>query len=172
MPLLCPRVGLRFTTTGQSFLMAFQASGPHAADRALETIGMAYQELTRYNTNIIWEKPMGKSSAILQKEFKPIPKGIGVVIGCSTFPVWNSVPGIFANLMCGNPVIVKPHPKAILPIAIVVEEIQKALIAARLPENLIQLAPDTLGNPITKQLCENSLVTLLDPILTTELNGL
>ena len=149
-------------TTGQSFLMAFQASGPHAADRALETIGMAYQELTRYNTNVTWEKQMGKSSAILQKEFKPIPKGIGFVIGCSTFPVWNSVPGIFGNLMCGNPVIVKPHPKAILPIAIVVEEIQKALIAARLPENLIQLAPDTLGNPITKQLCENPLVNVID----------
>ena len=64
--------------------------------------------------------------------------------------------------MCGNPVIVKPHPKAILPIAIVVEEIQKALIAARLPENLIQLAPDTLGNPITKQLCENPLVKVID----------
>jgi phenylacetic acid degradation protein paaN len=149
-------------TTGQSFLMAFQASGPHAADRALETIGMAYQELTRYNSNVTWEKPMGKSSVILQKEFKPIPKGIGVVIGCSTFPVWNSVPGIFANLMCGNPVIVKPHPKAILPIAIVIEEIQNALIAARLPENLIQLAPDTLGNPITKQLCEKPLVKVID----------
>jgi len=149
-------------TTGQSFLMAFQASGPHAADRALETIGMAYQELTRYNPKVTWEKQMGKTSALLQKEFKPIPKGIGVVIGCSTFPVWNSVAGIFANLMCGNPVIVKPHPKAILPIAIVVEEIQKALTAARLPEHLIQIGIDTTLKPITKELCEHPAVKVID----------
>jgi hypothetical protein len=34
-------------TTGQSFLMGFQAGGPHAQDRALEAIAYAYDEMSR-----------------------------------------------------------------------------------------------------------------------------
>ena len=109
-------------STGQSFIMSFQASGPHASDRALEALAMGYEELNRFPTNVTWEKPMGKTNVVLQKTFKPIPKGIGLVIGCSTFPIWNSVPGIFASLITGNSVIVKPHPKSIYPIAIVVAD--------------------------------------------------
>ena len=149
-------------TTGQSFMMAFQASGPHASDRALEAIATAYQELTRYNSDVSWEKPMGKSSITLKKEFKPIPKGVALAIGCSTFPVWNSVPAIFANIMCGNPVIAKPHPSAILPIAIVVSEIQNALNAARISRKVVQLAIDTSNNPITKKLAENANIKVID----------
>ncbi|HEY0272538.1 MAG TPA: aldehyde dehydrogenase family protein, partial [Chitinophaga sp.] len=83
-------------TAGQPFMMSFQASGPHANDRALEAIAMGYQELTRYPSQLLWEKPMGKMSVKLDKQFKPIPKGIGLVIGCSTFPVWNTLPGVYA----------------------------------------------------------------------------
>lgn len=32
-------------TTGQGYMMAFQASGPHAADRAMEAIAFGYDEL-------------------------------------------------------------------------------------------------------------------------------
>lgn len=149
-------------TTGQSFIMSFQASGPHAADRALEAIAMGYHELTRFPEETVWEKPMGKQSVILQKTYKPIPKGIGVVIGCSTFPVWNSVPGIYANLITGNPVIVKPHPGAVLPIAIVIAEIQKVLQENKLDPRLCQLAADTSGQLITKELCEHPEVKLID----------
>ncbi|WP_414524412.1 hypothetical protein, partial [Umezakia ovalisporum] len=69
--------------------------------------------------------------------------------GCSTFPVWNTVPGLFASLITGNACIVKPHPKAILPIAIVVEELQKVLAANGYPKTVVQLAPDTQDAPIT-----------------------
>ncbi|HTD32578.1 MAG TPA: hypothetical protein VK665_02875, partial [Candidatus Elarobacter sp.] len=34
-------------TSGQAFLMAFQAGGPHAQDRALEAIAYAYDEMSR-----------------------------------------------------------------------------------------------------------------------------
>ena len=73
-------------TTGQSFMMSFQASGPHANDRALEAIAMGYQQLQAYPEKQTWEKPMGKFNIKLEKSFKAIPKGLGVVIGCSTFP--------------------------------------------------------------------------------------
>ena len=35
-------------TTGQAFVMAFQAGGPHALDRALEAITYAHAEMTRH----------------------------------------------------------------------------------------------------------------------------
>lgn len=149
-------------TTGQWFMMAFQASGPHAADRALEAIAAAYEELHRFPAKVMWDKPMGKYNIQLEKEWRAIPKGISVVIGCSTFPTWNSVTGIYGSLMTGNPVIVKPHPGSILPIAIVVAEIQKVLSANNLDPNICQLAPDTFDNMITKQLAEHPEVKLID----------
>lgn len=149
-------------TTGQSFVMSFQASGPHASDRALEALAMGYEELNRFPATVTWEKPMGKASVVLQKQFKAIPKGIGLVIGCSTFPTWNSVPGLFATLITGNTAIVKPHPKSIYAIAIVVAEIQAALQAKGLDANVCQLAVDSSSNLITKQLAEHPLVKLID----------
>ncbi|HNI44734.1 MAG TPA: phenylacetic acid degradation protein PaaN [Chitinophagales bacterium] len=149
-------------TTGQSFVMSFQASGPHAADRAMETLALAYQELTRFPAQKTWTKPMGKFAIQLQKTFTPIPHGIGLVIGCSTFPTWNSVPGLFADLMTGNTAIVKPHPLAILPIAIFVAEIQQTLQKNGFNPNIVQLAVDTPDQLITKQLAEHPNVRLID----------
>jgi phenylacetic acid degradation protein paaN len=149
-------------TTGQAFMMSFQASGPHANDRALESLAMAYEELTRFPQNVTWDKPMGKFNVVLEKQFKAIPKGVGLVIGCSTFPIWNSVPGMYASMMTGNAVIVKPHPKAVLPIAIVVAEIQKALSEKGLDPLTCQLAVDASDKLITKDLCEHPLVKLID----------
>ena len=164
------RVALRFFeiayatmhTTGQSFMMSFQASGPHANDRALEVLSMAYHELNRFPSDVTWVKNMGKFDLTLQKNYKAIPKGIALVIGCSTFPTWNTVPGLFGSLMTGNASIVKPHPKSVLPIAIVVAEMQKALIAAGLPASVVQLGVDTLDHPITKELAEDTAVKLID----------
>ncbi|KAA2245533.1 phenylacetic acid degradation protein PaaN [Chitinophaga agrisoli] len=149
-------------TTGQSFMMSFQASGPHANDRALESIAMGYEELQRFPAEQSWEKPMGKTSLQLHKTFKAVPKGIGLVIGCSTFPVWNSLPGIYADLVTGNPVIVKPHPKAVLPIALAIAAIQQVLQENGFDPHLCQLAADSSEQPITKALCEHPDVRLID----------
>lgn len=149
-------------TTGQGYMMAFQASGPHAADRALEAIAAGYEELQRFPTHAVWDKPMGKFNIQLNKEWRAVPKGISVVIGCSTFPTWNSVTGIYGSLITGNVVIVKPHPGAILPIAIVVAEIQKVLAENNLDPNICQLAVDTFDKMITKELAEHPDVKLID----------
>lgn len=149
-------------TTGQGFMMAFQASGPHAADRALEAIAAGYEELSRFPATALWDKPMGKFNLQINKEWRAVPKGISVVIGCSTFPTWNSVTGIYGSLITGNPVIVKPHPGAILPIAIFVAEIQNVLRENNLDPNTCQLAVDTFDKMITKELAEHPDVKLID----------
>ncbi len=149
-------------TTGQGFMMAFQASGPHAADRALEAIAAGYEELNRFPNSVLWDKPMGKFNLQINKEWRAMPKGVSVVIGCSTFPTWNSVTGIYGSLITGNPVIVKPHPGAILPIAIFVAEIQNVLAENNLDINICQLGADTFSNMITKELAEHTDVKLID----------
>ena len=149
-------------TTGQGFMMAFQASGPHSNDRALEAIITGYNELTKVPAEAIWVKPMGKFNLTINKTWKAIPKGLSLVIGCSTFPIWNTVPGLYASLITGNPCIVKPHPKSVLPIAIVIAEIQKVLVENNIDPNTIQLAVDESTSPITKLLAENSEIKLVD----------
>lgn len=108
-------------TTGQAFAMAFQAGGPHAQDRALEAVALAWDEMTRFAATARWEKPQGKAAPIvLEKHWSILPVGVALAIGCNTFPTWNTYSGLFASLATGNPVIVKPHPAAILPLALTV----------------------------------------------------
>jgi phenylacetic acid degradation protein paaN len=148
--------------TGQGFMMAFQAGAPHAADRAAEAVTLAGQQLGNWEVVSEWRKPMGKTEIALHKEYIVIPHGISLALGCSTFPTWNSLPGIFASLAVGSPVIVKPHPLAILPLAIAVRCIQRALVEAGLSPEICQLAVDTVEEPIAKHLAEQPKVKIID----------
>jgi phenylacetic acid degradation protein paaN len=149
-------------TTGQAFGMAFQAGGPHAQDRGLEAVAYAYSELTGVPGGALWEKPMGRSTLRLDKVFHIVPRGVGLVIGCATFPTWNSYPALFADLVTGNAVIVKPHPAAILPLAITVAIGREVLKEQGFDPNLLLLAPDTPDAPLTKELATHSAVGLVD----------
>ena len=128
-------------TSGQAFVMAFQAGGPHALDRALEAIAYAYTEMTRTPATALWEKP-GKYPLRMEKTFTVVPRGVALVIGCNTFPTWNSWPGLFASLVTGNAVVVKPHPAAVLPLAITVQVCQEVLAEAGFDRNLVTLAAE------------------------------
>lgn len=150
-------------TTGQAFMMAFQAGGPHAQDRALEAIAYAYEAMTHVPPYVLWEKPQGKNPPIkMRKRFKIAPRGIALVIGCSTFPTWNAYPGLFASLVTGNVLIVKPHPNAILPLAITVRVIREVLRESGIDPNVIQLAPDQSSAPMAKDLALHPDVRIID----------
>ena len=150
-------------TTGQGFMMAFQAGGPHAQDRALEAIAYAYEEMKRVPQTANWSKPQGKADPlVLDKNWRIVPRGISLVIGCATFPTWNGYPAIFASLATGNSVIVKPHPGAILPLAITVKIAREVLKEAGFDPNVIMLAPDNADMPITKDLVTHPDVAIVD----------
>jgi phenylacetic acid degradation protein paaN len=128
-------------TTGQGWMMAFQAGGPHAQDRGLEAVACAYREMAAIPPEARWEKPQGKNPPIvMEKRFEIVGRGVALVIGCGTFPTWNTYPGLFAALVTGNPVIVKPHPNAVLPAAISVRIIRDVLAENGLDPNLVTLA--------------------------------
>ncbi|KWC50624.1 phenylacetic acid degradation protein PaaN [Burkholderia ubonensis] len=127
-------------TTGQAFMMAFQAGGPHAQDRALEAVAYAWDELRRIPADAHWEKPQGKNPPLaMHKRYTIVPRGTGLVLGCCTFPTWNGYPGLFADLATGNTVIVKPHPGAILPLAITVRIARDVLRDAGFDPNVVTL---------------------------------
>lgn len=128
-------------TTGQGFMMAFQAGGPHAQDRGLEAVAYAHREQSFIPARARWEKPQGKNPPlVMQKEYALVGRGVGVVIGCGTFPTWNTYPGLFAALATGNAVIVKPHSNAILPAAITVRILREVLAEQGLDPNLVLLS--------------------------------
>ncbi|MCH8986065.1 MAG: phenylacetic acid degradation protein PaaN [Acidobacteria bacterium] len=150
-------------TTGQAFMMAFQAGSPHALDRALEAVAYGYREITRVPTSMRWEKPQGKRDPlVVDKEWHLRPQGVEVTIGVSTFPTWNGYPGIFASLVTGNASIVKPHPGTILPLAIFVETARAVFEEAGFDPNLVTLAVDTPEAPIAKDLVLDPRVKLVD----------
>ncbi|PTM96084.1 phenylacetic acid degradation protein PaaN [Mycoplana dimorpha] len=150
-------------TTGQAFAMAFQAGGPHAHDRALEAVAYAYREMTDIpQGDVAWEKPAGRKVIRLTKEFHLVPRGIGLVIACATFPTWNSYPALFADLVTGNPVIVKPHPAVILPLAITVKIAREVLTEAGFDADVIQLAVDAPEAPVAQTLAVHPAVALVD----------
>lgn len=150
-------------TTGQSFVMAFQAGGPHAQDRGLEAVAMAFEAQTRFPARARWEKPQGKAAPlVLDKAWRLVPRGIGLVIGCATFPTWNGYPGLFASLVTGNAVIVKPHPMAVLPLALTVRTARAVLREEGFDPAIVQLAVDTSGAPITKELALHPAVGIVD----------
>lgn len=150
-------------TTGQSFVMAFQAGGPHAQDRGLEAVAYAWDAMAAVPGAVRWEKPQGKNPPlVLDKTFRIVPRGVGLVIGCATFPTWNSYGAIFANLATGNVSVVKPHPMAILPLAITVKVIREVLVEAGHDPNAILLAADDAAAPVTLAYLDSADVDMVD----------
>jgi phenylacetic acid degradation protein paaN len=154
-------------TTGQPFVMAFQAAGPHAQDRALEAIVTGLVEQERVPASVVWEKPGrdrdgNPAPTRMQKDYRVVPRGVALVIGCNTFPTWNGYPGLFASLVTGNPMVVKPHPRAVLPLAISVAVCREVLAAAGFSPDLVQLAPEADGEGLAKVLAERDEVRIID----------
>ncbi|MEU6849385.1 phenylacetic acid degradation protein PaaN [Actinacidiphila alni] len=150
-------------TSGQAFTMAFQAGGPHAQDRGLEAVAYAYVEQVRTPETAEWIKPQGKRDPLnLRKSFTAVPRGIGLVIGCNTFPTWNGYPGLFASLATGNAVLVKPHPRAALPLAMTVRVAREVLAEAGFSPDLVCLAVERPGEGLAKTLALRPEVRVID----------
>ncbi|GAA2467655.1 phenylacetic acid degradation protein PaaN [Streptomyces macrosporus] len=150
-------------TSGQAYLMAMQAGGPHAQDRGLEAVAYAYVEQTRVPAEAGWTKPQGKRDPLrLTKRFTAVPRGVSLLIGCNTFPTWNGYPGLFASLATGNPVLVKPHPRAVLPLALTVRVARETLAEAGFDPNLVALAAERDGEGIAKELAVRPEVRIVD----------
>jgi len=150
-------------TTGQAFMMAFQAGGPHAQDRGLEAVAYAWDEMRRVPAQAQWEKPQGKNEPLkMQKNFRIVPRGVALVIGCSTFPTWNGYPGLFASLATGNAVVVKPHPAAVLPLALSVKIARDVLREAGFDPNVVTMVGHDASDTTAQTLALRPEVKIVD----------
>ncbi len=149
-------------TSGQPFVMSFQAAGPNAQDRALEAVVAALVEQERVPASVVWEKPGRTAPLRVEKDYRLVPRGVALVVGCNTFPTWNAYPGIFASLATGNPVVVKPHPRATLPLAITVAACREVLAEAGFDPALVQLAAEADGEGLAKELALRPEVAVID----------
>ncbi len=150
-------------TTGQGFAMAFQAGGPHAQDRGLEAVACSWQAMQQVTGSARWSKPQGKRNPlVMDKRYHIVPRGVALVIACSTFPTWNTYSGLFASLVTGNPVIIKPHPQAVLPLAITVQVAQQVLKEQGFDPKLVMLAADSSEQPVTAELAASPAVRIID----------
>ena len=149
-------------TTGQSFGMSYTGSGTNAIDRGIEAIAQAQQAVSRVAATASWSRAFGGTQVGLDKRYRLMPLGVGVVISCASFPAWNAYPALLASLVTGNPVILKPHPTSVLQMALAVRIFRAVLADAGFDPNLISLAVDTVAEPVAKQLVQHPETRIVD----------
>jgi phenylacetic acid degradation protein paaN len=149
-------------TAGQSYNMAYAGSGVNALDRSIEALVYAEQAMKSVTPSALWSRRFGSSNIALQKTYRIVPKGIAVCFSCASFPTWNAWPSMMASLATGNPVIVKPHPATVLPMAITVKAFRQVLKAAGFDPNLVTMAIDSTTEPIGKLLIKHPKTAIVD----------
>ena len=149
-------------TAGQSALMSYAGSGTNALDRGVEALAYAHSAMADVPAEATWERRFGAATLTLKKRYRLVPRGVGVVFACATFPTWNAYPAILANLATGNAVIVKPHPSAVLPMALAVRVFREVLAEAGYSPDLVTLCCDSVSNPIGKRLVQHPQTAIVD----------
>ncbi|QTN18321.1 aldehyde dehydrogenase family protein [Brevundimonas sp. AJA228-03] len=147
---------------GQSYTQAFSGSGPNALDRGVEALAYAAKAMRDVAPSATYHRNFAGEAVALEKTYVLVPRGVGLVICCASFPTWNAYPAMFASLATGNPVIVKPHPIAILPMAIVVETSRAVLTDFGFDPNLVTLSVDSLAEPVAQSLVDDPQVQIID----------
>ena len=150
-------------TAGQSYIMAFAGCGANALDRGLEALAYAWKAMRDVPETAVWERGFGGPEKVrLEKHYRIMPRGVAVVVTCATFPQWNGYPAVMANLATGNPVVLKPHPNAILPVALFVRSARELLVEAGFDPNLVTMVADEAGAPLTMALLGHPATAIID----------
>lgn len=150
-------------TAGQSYIMAFAGCGANALDRGLEALALAWKAMAEIPEEAHWARSFGGPDTVrLQKRYRLMPCGPAVVVTCATFPQWNGYPAVMANLATGNPVVLKPHPDAVLPVALFVQSGREVLREAGHDPALLTMVVDSRAAPRTLELLQHPDCAIID----------
>ncbi len=149
-------------TAGQGFMLAFAGSGASALDRGLEGLTAAWVAMRQMPVEATYTRRFGGAPVTLHKRYRLMPVGVAIVLSCGSYPAWNAWPAVLANLATGNPVVLKPHPDCILPMAIGVRIGREVLAEAGFDPNLLTLAPDTWDAPVAQALFAHRDTAIVD----------
>lgn len=150
-------------TTGQAFSVAFRDSVAHALDRGLEAVATSYRAMKQVSSSAVWSRP-GEASApeVFEKTFVVVPRGVALVLANAVAPTWTTYPALFSSLATGNPVIIKPHPHAVLPLALTVATLRQVLKEAGFDPGLVSLLVDRPDEPVAGLLATNPEIRIID----------
>jgi len=150
-------------TGGQGFMLAFAGSGASSLDRGLEALAMAWTAMSQIPQHAVFSRRFGRDEeVVLDKAYFLAPVGVAAVVTCGSYPAWNAWPAMLANLATGNPVVLKPHPNGVLPVAIAVETGRRVLRAAGFSPDLLTVVVDEPGAPLTQELLQHPAVRIID----------
>ena len=150
-------------TTGSPMSLARLQGVSQALARGLEAVAVAWREMSSFSAAALWERRSTVQGNVqVFKRFSPVPRGVSLVMGCSVAPTWMAFPGLFASLATGNPVVVKPHPSAILPLAITVAVFRKVLKEQGFDPALVSLLVDAADAPVAREAAVHPQVRLID----------
>jgi phenylacetic acid degradation protein paaN len=149
-------------TAGQGALMSYAGSGTNALDRGVEALAYAQAAMEDVPASAVWERRFGSTTLRLHKRYRLVPRGVAVCFACATFPTWNAYPAMLASLATGNAVIVKPHPTAILPMALAVRACREVLATAGYSPDLVTLCCDTVAEPVGMRLVKHPRTAIVD----------
>jgi len=149
-------------TAGQGALMSYAGSGTNALDRGVEALAYAQAAMADVPAEAVWERRFGSTTLRLRKRYRLVPRGVAVCFACATFPTWNAYPAMLASLATGNAVLVKPHPTAILPMALAVRACREVLAGAGYSPDLVTLCCDTAAQPVGKRLVKHPEAAIID----------
>ena len=150
-------------TAGQAFMLAFAGSGASSLERGLEGLAYAHQAMSAIPASATYERAFGRGAPTrLHKRYRLIPRGIAAVVTCASYPAWNAYPSILANLATGNPVVVKPHPGTVLPMALAVAAGRAVLGEEGFDPNLLTLATGSREAPLTQALLTHPATAIVD----------
>jgi len=149
-------------TTGQPLGAALRAAGPRAQDRALEVVARALAECERAPADMYGDDAgPGTPRLSLRSSSALAPRGVSLLVGCPDFPLWNGYPGLFASLVTGNPVIVAPHPRSVLPLAITVRVARQVLAEAGYDPDVVTLAVAEWERRVHRRLAADPAVRIM-----------
>ncbi len=143
-------------TTGAPPALALASTG---LQRAVEAVAWSFEAAKRVPSATAHKREGG---ARIRRRFRLVPVGVALVVGGAASPNDGALPALFADLVAGNPVLVRPDPRAVLPLALVVRALRAALVEAGQPADVVQLCVDTRDAPAVRRLALDPAVRLID----------
>ncbi|MFW5681281.1 MAG: aldehyde dehydrogenase family protein [Pseudomonadota bacterium] len=146
--------------TGAPAGLARRAGVLAALEQGLRATALTYEALRRTPSSVVHAPPEGGRSR--RVGYRTVPTGLALVVTGTRMPLVTALPALLADLVAGNPVLLQPDPRAVLPLALTARTVREVLAEAGLPRDVLQLCVDSREVPVARRLAAHPAVRLLD----------
>jgi phenylacetic acid degradation protein paaN len=147
-------------TTGAPLGLARRAGVLTALEQGLRAVALTYEAIRRTPSSVAHDLPGG--GGVLRVGYRTVPAGLGLVASGATRPLVTALPAVMADLVAGNPALLQPDWRVVLPLALVARTVRDVLAEAGLERDVLQLCPDSRDAPVARRLAAHPAVRLVD----------